>query len=131
MEQEPNTEERFFEDGEKKKFDDFSKEGDPPPKNSQVGIILLVSLLVLGLAFVVVLMGEEKEETPENLDQRLIQDVKSRSKALSDSERTAKEEKQPEMVYIPAGPVVLGIFEREYAYNLATEEFCVLLHWSR
>ncbi|MEC7984431.1 MAG: SUMF1/EgtB/PvdO family nonheme iron enzyme [Myxococcota bacterium] len=125
MDSDPNTEEQFWAEGEKKALENQASDTAlEVQKGNQVTIILLASLVVLILVGAVAFQNlDTPESNEEALDMTLIETAKAGLSLPAESVLKTMNDKHPEMVYIPGGSAIVGIFEREYAYKIANKDF--------
>ena len=85
MDSDPSTEEKFWDEGEKKKLEFEAPDATlGPKKGNQVGIILLVSVLVVGIVGVWAFLNlDQPESDAELVDAALIQKAKQNHHHLS------------------------------------------------
>ncbi|MEC7987151.1 MAG: SUMF1/EgtB/PvdO family nonheme iron enzyme [Myxococcota bacterium] len=62
-------------------------------------------------------------QTAEDEDLALLAEIQTLQKLPSEGEMQAMSDKEPDMLYIPAGPAAIGIFDREYQFKIATKSF--------
>jgi formylglycine-generating enzyme required for sulfatase activity len=102
-----------------------------PESNNRIAIFALSAAVVVLLCFVGYLQfiqgqPSEKEKLfaqTEKQDEQLLQEIKEKFTPPEAKEVASMNAKVKAMRYIPAGPVVIGIFKREYEYKLTKRLF--------
>ena len=82
-----------------------------------------VAVLVVLVLFIFFKGFGDNLQTAEDQDLALLAEIQSLQKLPSDTEMKAMSEKEPDMLYVPSGPVAIGIFDREYQFKIANKSF--------